>query len=94
VFFAVLSVLVVQHRYRRWRRARRLLPGLANRERAEQTNRLRLEGWRLILMAVSLLAMTGVVFAVFLGVPPTLLSAFRLIALASVLGVLFLSLRL
>jgi hypothetical protein len=45
-------------------------------------------------MVVSLLAMTGVVFAVFLEGPPALLSALRLLALVAVLGVLLLSLRL
>jgi hypothetical protein len=94
VFFAVLSVLVVQHRYRQWRRASRLLPGLKGPARAEQTRRWRLEGWRLLLMMLSLLAMTGVVFAVFLAASPAVLSALSLLALAAVLGVLLLSLRL
>jgi hypothetical protein len=53
-----------------------------------------LEGWRLALMAASLLAMTGMVFAVFLEGSPALLSALRLLALLTVLGVLLLSLRL
>jgi hypothetical protein len=44
-------------------------------------------------MVVSLLAMTGVVFAVFLEWPPALLSSLRLLALVAVLGVLLLSLR-
>jgi hypothetical protein len=94
VFFAVLSVLVVQHRYRRWRRASRLLPQLTGQAQRQQTRRLRLEGWRLVLMTVSLLVMTGVVLAVFLAAPPLLLSVLRLLALVAVLGVLLLSLRL
>ena len=77
VFFAILSVLMVQHRYRRWRRTGR-----------------RLEGWRLVLMMVALLAMTGAVFAVFSDAPPGVLSALRLVALGAVIGVLVLSLRL
>jgi hypothetical protein len=63
-------------------------------ERAEETSRWWLEGWRLALMAASLLAMTGMVFAVFLEGSPALLSALRLLALLTVLGVLLLSLRL
>jgi hypothetical protein len=94
VFFAVLSLLVVQHRYRRWRRAGRLLPGLTPAAQAEQVRRWRLEGWRLLLMLVSLLAMTGAVFAVFLAASPATLSTLRLLALVAVLGVLLLSLRL
>ena len=93
VFFAVLSVLVVQHRYRRWRQARHLLAGLGP-ERDEQRRRWRLEGWRLLLMAGSLLAMTGLVFALFLQAPAVLLLALRMVALAAVLGVVLLSLRL
>lgn len=67
---------------------------LAGPERAEQARRWQLAGWQLLLMVVSLLAMTGVVFAVFLEWPPALLSALRLLALVAVLGVLLLSLRL
>lgn len=93
VFFAVLGVLVVQHRYRRWRRAGRLLAELSGERRVEQARRLRLEGWRLLLMIVSLLAMTALVFAFFLGAPQALLLPLRLLALVAVLGVLFLGLR-
>ena len=93
VFFAVLSVLVVQHRYRGWRRASRILAGTGP-GRDEQRRRLRLEGWRLLLMAGSVLAMTGLVFAVFLEAPAALLLALRIVALAAVLGVVLLSLRL
>jgi hypothetical protein len=94
MFFAVLSVLVLQLRYRRWRRTGRLLPGLTGPALTEQARRWRLEGWRLLLMMLSLLAMTGVVFAVFLTAPAAVLSALRLLALLSVLGVVALSLRL
>jgi fatty acid desaturase len=93
VFFAVLSVLVVQRRYRRWRQAGRMLAQMG-RVRDEQRRRLRLEGWRLILMTVSLLAMTGLVFAVFLQLPAVLLLTLRIVALAAVGGVVLLSLRL
>ena len=94
VFFSVLSVLVVQHRYQRWRRARRLLHEVDPRQRAEVYRRLRLEGWRLVLMTVSVLAMSGVVVTVFWPGPPALLEVLRLLALLGVVGVLLLSLRL
>lgn len=93
VFFAVLSVLVVQRRYRRWRQAGRILAQMGP-ARDEQRRRLRLEGWRLILMTVSLVAMTGLVFAVFLQLPAVLLLTLRIVALAAVGGVVLLSLRL
>jgi hypothetical protein len=44
-------------------------------------------------MVVSVVAMTGLVFAILLGSPRALLSALRVLALAAVLGVLFLGLR-
>jgi hypothetical protein len=94
VFFAGLSILVVQRRYQRWRRARRLLHEVDPRERGKASRRIRLEGWRLVLMTVSVLAMTGVVVTVFWPGPPVLLEALRLLALVGVLGVLLLSLRL
>ena len=94
VFFASLSVLVVQRGYQRWQRARRLLSEVDPRERAEVNRRIRLEGWRLVLMAVSLLAMSGVVVTVFWPGPAALLEVLRLLALLAVVGVLLLSLRL
>jgi hypothetical protein len=94
VFFAILSVLAVQYRYRRWRRAGRLLTELAGPQRTEQERRVRLEGWRLVLMTLSVLSMTGVVFAVLLGAPTVLVVPLRVSALLAVLGVLLLSLRL
>jgi hypothetical protein len=94
VFFAVLSLLVMQRRYRGWQRAKRLLAGRKGPAQAEQARRWRLEGWRLLVMMLSLLAMTGVVFAVFLAASPAVLSALRLLALVAVLGVVLLSLRL
>jgi hypothetical protein len=94
VFFAILSVLAIQYRYRSWRRAGRLLTELAGPRRTEQVRRLRIEGWRLLLMTMSLLAMTGLVFAVLLEAPTTLVFPLRVLALVSVLGVLLLSLLL
>lgn len=94
VFFLVLSVLVVQRRYRRWRRAKQLLSGLAGRERTDYARRIRIEGWRLALMTVSLLAMTGLVFAAILNGPPPLLLALRGVAIAGVFSVIVLGFRL
>ena len=94
VFFAGLSVLVIQRRYRRWRRARLLMHEVDPRRLPEVTRRLRLEGWRLVLMTVSLLAMSGAVVTVFWPGPTALLEALRLLAFLGVVGVLLLSLRL
>ena len=94
VFFAGLSVVVIQRRYQRWRVARRLLPEVDPRAQAEVNRRLRLEGWRLLSMTVSLLAMSGVVVTVFWPGPTALLEVLRVVALFGVLGVLLLSLRL
>lgn len=94
VFFAALSVLVLQRRYQRWRRAQRLSQEMDPRVRVEVNRRIRLEGWRLILMTVSLLAMSGAVVTVFWPGPPALLEVFRLLALLAVMGVVLLSLRL
>jgi hypothetical protein len=55
---------------------------------------MRLEGWRLVLMTVSLLAMSGAVVTVFWPGPTALLEVLRAVALAGVVGVLLLSLRL
>ena len=94
VFFAVLSVLVVQRRYHRWRGAKRLSAEAEPRTRAELDRRLRLEGWRLALMAVSILAMSGVVVTVFWPGPTALLEVLQVVALLAVVGLLWLSLRL
>jgi hypothetical protein len=94
VFFAALSVLVVQHRYQSWRRAKRLLPEVDPRRLAEADRRIRLEGWRLVLMAVSVLAMSSVVMTVFWPGPAALLDILRVVALLAVVGVLLLSMRL
>jgi hypothetical protein len=94
VFFAVLSILVVQLRYRRWLKAGQLLAELKpGALKAEHTRRWRLEGWRLLSMIVSLAAMTGLLFAVFLAAPAAVVATLRVLALVAVLGVLALSLR-
>jgi hypothetical protein len=85
VFFAALGVLVVQRRYRLWRRAKGA---------SVEPQRVRREGWRLVMMTASLIVMTGLVFGALLGAPPALLLALRLLAIGSVLGLVLLSLRL
>jgi len=92
VFFAVLCVLALQRGYRRWRRALALVAGVRRPNRVELV-RLRREGWRLASMALSLVAMTALVFAVLLEAPPALLVLLRVGAVAGVLGVVGLSLR-
>ena len=94
VFFAALSLLVVQRRYYRWRRAKRLVSEVDPRRRAEVDRRIRLEGWRLILMALSVLAASGVVMTVFWPGPAALVDVLRVVALLAVGGVLLLSARL
>ena len=93
VFFAAFCVIVIRYRHRRWRRASRLLANLAGARRTEQARLLRLEGWRLLLMTASLLVMTCLVFAVFLGASATVLGVLRLLALLAVLGLLLLSIK-
>jgi hypothetical protein len=94
VFFGVLAVMVVQRRYRWWRRAKSALGRLPAELRAEQVRRLAVEGWRLVLMTISIVVMTGVVFGVLLEAPPVLVVALRTLAILSVLGVVVLSMRL
>jgi sterol desaturase/sphingolipid hydroxylase (fatty acid hydroxylase superfamily) len=94
VFFAALSVLIVQRRYHRWRAARRLAASAEPEMRAQVERTLRLEGWRLVLMVVSILAMSGIVFTVFLPGPAALLDVLRVVAVLAVMGVLLLSVRL
>lgn len=91
VFFGVLSVLAVQQGYRRWRRAWEAAasgPGQGERQR-----RLRREGIRLICMALSVITMTALVFAALLRAPAAVLVALRLVAVAGVSGVVWLSVR-
>jgi hypothetical protein len=94
VFFGVLAVMVVQRRYGWWRRAKRALEQLPAELRAEQAQRLVIEGWRLVLMTTSIVVMTGLVFAALLGAPPALVLALRVLAVLGVLGVVVLSMRL
>jgi hypothetical protein len=94
VFFGVLAVMVVQRRYRWWRRAKGALGRLPAELRGEQVRRLAVEGWRLALMTTSIVVMTGLVFGVLLGAPPVLVVALRTLAILSVLGVVVLSMRL
>jgi len=93
VFFAVLSVMAVQHGYRRWRRLRELLPPGIPPGQDRLARRRRLEGWRLACMAASLVIMTGLVFAGVSGAPRELLLVLRFLAVASVLAVVVLSVR-
>jgi fatty acid desaturase len=94
VFFAALSVLIVQRRYRRWQRAKAILQELPDTIRSAQQRRIRLEGWRLVLMVASLVLMTGLVFSAFLGVPAPVLLLLRVLAILSVLAVVVLGLLL
>jgi hypothetical protein len=92
VFFAALSVLAVQRGYRRWSRARTAVAEHPFAERARLDRRLRREGWRLACMAAGLVSMTALVFAALLGAPAAAILMLRVVALASVGGVLWLSL--
>jgi hypothetical protein len=92
VFFAALSVLAVQRGYRRWSRVRAAVAERPPAERAPLDRRLRREGWRLACMAASLVSLTILVFAALLGAPAETILALRVVALAAVGGVLWLSL--
>jgi hypothetical protein len=90
VFFGVLSVLAVQQGYRRWRRAWEAAAGPGQGERQR---RLRREGIRLICMVLSVITMTALVFAALLRAPAAVLIGLRLLAVAGVSGVVWLSVR-
>lgn len=92
VLFAVLSLLVVQRGFRRWRAAHDLVDRLALPDQAEHRRRLRREGWRLAWMAISLVVMTALVFAVLLGAPAAAIVALRVTAVLAVASVVGLSL--
>jgi hypothetical protein len=92
VLFAVLSLLVIQRGFRRWRAARALLERLGPSQMAQHGGRLRREGWRLAWMTVSLIALTMLVFAAVLGAPATLILAFKIVAVLAVGSVVGLSL--
>ena len=91
VIFAVLSVLAVQHGYRRWRRIRGALVRVGQPDAVHERH-VRREAWRLGWMVVSVVTMTTLVFAALLGAPAWLLVALRVVAVAGVAGVLVLSL--
>ena len=94
VFFAVLSVLAIQHAWRRWRRVGELLPpSLGRAGPAPLDRRRRLEGWRVAMMIASLVVMTGLVYAGVLGAPRVVLLVLRVTAVICVAGVVALSLR-
>jgi hypothetical protein len=91
VFFGVLSVLVVQRGYRRWARVREALGARSGPERAVLDRRLRREAWRLAGMVVSVIAMTALVFAALLGAPRAAIFGLRVLAVAAVGAVVWLS---
>jgi hypothetical protein len=93
VFFGVLSVLAVQQGYRRWRRAWDAVAAASGPGQAEGQRRLRREGIRLICMAASVTTMTALVFAALLRAPAPVLIGLRLLAVAGVAGVVWLSVR-
>lgn len=93
VFFGVLSVLAVQQGYRRWRRAWDALAAASEPGRDERQRRLRREGIRLTCMALSVITMTALVFAALLRAPAAVILGLRLLAVAGVAGVVWLSVR-
>ena len=93
VFFGVLSVLAVQQGYRRWRRAWEAVAAASGPGQAERQRRLRREGIRLACMAASVITMTALVFAALLRAPAAVLIGLRLLAVAGVAGVVWLSVR-
>jgi hypothetical protein len=93
VFFGVLSVLAVQQGYRRWRRARDAVATASGPGRDERQRLLRREGLRLACMAASVTTMTALVFAALLRAPAPVLLGLRLLAVAGVAGVVWLSVR-
>lgn len=93
VLFLVLSLLVVQRGYRRWRIARDVVGLMPPSQRAEVARGLAREGWRLGWMALSLVVMIALVFAALLGAPPALILGLRVGAVLAVAAVVRLSLR-
>ena len=93
VFFGVLSVLAVQQGYRRWRCAWDAVAAASRPDREARQRRLRREGIRLICMALSVITMTALVFAALLRAPAAVLVGLRLVAVAGVAGVVWLSVR-
>lgn len=93
VFFGVLSVLALQRGYRRWRRAWDAVAAVSGPGQGERQRRLRREGIRLTCMALSVFTMTALVFAALLRAPAAVLIGLRLLAVAGVAGVVWLSVR-
>ena len=93
VFFGVLSVLAVQQGYRRWRRAWEAVAAASGPGQGQRQRRLRREGIRLSCMALSVITMTALVFAALLRAPAAVLVGLRLVAVAGVAGVVWLSVR-
>lgn len=93
VFFGALSVLAVQRAHRRWLRARNAAAARPVPEQALLARRIRREGWRLVCMSLSVIAMTALVFAALLGAPAAVILFLRVLAIGAVGGVLWLSLR-
>jgi hypothetical protein len=93
VFFGVLSVLAVQRGYRRWRRVREALAKPGAPELATLDRRVRREGWRLACMVLAVVSMTALVFAALLGAPRTVILTLRVVAVAAVAVVVWLSVR-
>lgn len=92
VLFAVLSLLVVQRGIRGWRAARELIERLELPYQAGPRRRLRREAWRLGWMTLSLVGLTGLVFAAVLGAPPAMILGLKLVAVVAVAAVVGLSL--
>ncbi len=69
------------------------LSALTGSERTWQARRLRVEGWRLACMVMSILAMTSLTLAAVLEAPSHLVLALQVLAVACVLGVVLLGLR-
>lgn len=93
VFFGALSVLAVQQGYRRWRRAWDAVAAASGPGQAERQRQLRREGLRLSCMAASVITMTALVFAALLRAPAPVLVGLRVLAVACVTGVVWLSVR-
>jgi hypothetical protein len=83
----------VQQGYRRWRRAWDAVAAGSGPGRDERRRRLLREGMRLICMAASVVTMTALVFAALLRAPAPVLIGLRLLAVAGVAGVVWLSVR-
>jgi hypothetical protein len=93
VFFAVLSILVLQARYRLWRQVGIALRHLSGPDRENHVRRYRREGWRLLLLTTSLVSMTALAFGALLEASPVLLLVLRALAIGGLAAALFLAVR-